>query len=139
MSRACWGGKISVMKNVKNLGLIVVSVFISFLTSLTFLPVKLYEYFFPPVGENIFLGYQALAELIGGFIIAYALFLPLLFMSFNSVRKYWWMGVLLLPVVYFAYMDSSRFWFYLLVVLIGWGIGLLLNKKVIPYFKRVNY
>ena len=64
-------------------------------------------------------------DFIDGISRAYIFFLLLIFTTLGSVKKYWWIGVLLIPAAAFElYFDSSHIYFPIALGLIGWGIGL---------------
>lgn len=67
---------------------------------------------------------------IGSQIAAYVLFITLLFTSFGKGKIYWWIGILLLPALFFIYGigDLPRIWFYILVGLVGWTFGFGVQK-----------
>lgn len=71
-----------------------------------------------------------LSSLVGIFI-GYVFFLPLIFTIFGDAKKYWWIIILLIPVVLFEiYFDWHYQAIYIPIVLgiLGWGIGFLISK-----------
>ena len=64
-----------------------------------------------------------------GLPLAYIFFLTLLFSSFGDKYKYWWIGILLIPALWFeVYFDLPHFYFPVLLGLLGWGIGFGISK-----------
>jgi len=71
-----------------------------------------------------------------GIPLAYIFFLTLLFTAFGGEKKYWWMGVLLIPVAIFElYFDSAHIYFPIALGLAGWLIGFLLAKLIANFAK----
>jgi hypothetical protein len=63
-------------------------------------------------------------SVFSGFPIAYIFFLPLLFTAFGGLKKYWWIGILLIPAAAFeVYFDWAHIYFPIIIGLIGWGVG----------------
>ncbi|OGE82717.1 MAG: hypothetical protein A3B10_01670 [Candidatus Doudnabacteria bacterium RIFCSPLOWO2_01_FULL_44_21] len=68
-----------------------------------------------------------------GLPLAYMLFLFLFFTAFGDQKKYWWMGILLIPAVLFElYFDWQHIYIPIILGLVGWVIGYgiykLMNK-----------
>ncbi len=64
--------------------------------------------------------------------IAYAFFLFLIFTIFGGKGKYWWIGILTLPALAFElYFDLSHIYFPVFLALLGWLIGLGIQKIVL--------
>lgn len=85
--------------------------------------IRLYGVFFNQ--GSTFVRLDALA----GFPLAYTFFLPLLFTAFGGNKKYWWVGILLIPAAIFEiYFDLSHIYFPVLLGLAGWLIGFPLAK-----------
>ena len=90
--------------------------------------------FSSPAGEL----YDKLVEPIGGWVnmapiiglpLAYVFFLPLLFTAFGGQKKYWWIGILLLPAAAFEiYFDWAHIYFPIIIGLIGWFIGFGISR-----------
>ena len=97
---------------------------------------NLYRFVFETYGAASFSSFFASAEdytFFDGLFPSYVLLLVVAFTAWGAGKraKYWWMGVLLLPALAFViYFDLSRIWFYILLGLIGWGIGLALQKFI---------
>jgi len=86
-----------------------------------------YEKLFPGP-TSIFLG--DFTSLIG-FPLTYIFFLTLLFTAFGGEKKYWWIGILLIPAVIFeVYFDFSHIYFPVALGLAGWLLGFLLMKLI---------
>ncbi len=93
---------------------------------------NIYESLFPSSGSITSVDLTSLA----GFPLAYEFFLPLLFTAFGGAKKYWWIGVLLLPAVAFeVYFDLSHIYFPVILGLIGWALGLLAFKLLLKINK----
>lgn len=64
-----------------------------------------------------------------GSLLAYALFLSILFMVFGDDKKYVWLGALVLPaVIFIIYLDLLHLYLLLIFGLLGWGIGFGVSK-----------
>lgn len=91
----------------------------------------IYDFFFPKnVGGNglFSIPHEAGLYLIG-LPLSYIFFLSLLFTAFGGSKKYWWMGVLLIPAAVFElYFDLAHIYFPILLGLAGWLLGLLALK-----------
>jgi len=100
---------------------------------------KIYGLFFNiPTGSG-FAGFIASPKdyvFFDGLTPAYVFLLTLVSTAWGVGKKYWWMGVLLLPALAFVlYFDLTRIWFYFLIGLVGWAIGYGINKLL----KRSNH
>lgn len=110
------------MKNIlKNLGLLIIVLAISyFLSKYTG---DLYSKLFKQSGTWI-----DLRGLVG-LPLVYIFFLILLFTAFGGAKKYWWIGVLLIPALAFElYFDLAHIYFPVALALLGWGIGFGVSK-----------
>ncbi|MDP3793114.1 MAG: hypothetical protein Q8Q89_05330 [bacterium] len=90
-----------------------------------------YVYFFPqsPSGGSFFSAPKAVENFLLGFPLSYIFFLFLLFTAFGGAKKYWWIGILLIPAIIFeVYFDLSHIYFPILLALAGWLLGLLIHK-----------
>ena len=66
-----------------------------------------------------------------GIPLSYIFFLTLLFTAFGGAKKYWWIGILLIPAALFeAYFDLPHIYFPAILGIIGWSLGFLLFKIV---------
>ena len=64
-----------------------------------------------------------------GFPLSYIFFLTLFFTAFGGAKKYWWIGILLIPAVIFeVYFDLAHLYFPIALGLIGWLLGFLVSK-----------
>lgn len=64
-----------------------------------------------------------------GLPLSYAFLLTLLFTAFGGSKKYWWIGILLIPAVIFeVYFDLSHIYFPIILGLGGWLLGFLARK-----------
>ncbi len=90
----------------------------------------LYETFFPQQDDGGFFGWgSGLTEVFTGIIVAHNFIIPFLFTSFGDKHKYYWIGVLLLPVLWFVVkFDLAHWYFYLVVALVGWVLGWGISK-----------
>ncbi len=91
---------------------------------------KFYFYLFSAEkGGGIFSLPVDATNLLRGVTLSYFLLLTLLFTAFGGVKKYWWIGILLIPAVAFElYFDLAHIYFPLALGLLGWGIGLGISK-----------
>ncbi|MDP2933474.1 MAG: hypothetical protein Q8N81_05075 [bacterium] len=64
-----------------------------------------------------------------GLPVSYIIFLPLVFTIFGGKYKYWWTGILLLPVfILFFQADLAHIYFPIILGLAGWAIGYGLSR-----------
>lgn len=125
------------MTFLKDAGLVVLSGLIAYFIGTSF-GFQFYTLFFPgeAVGSGFF-GFGALGAQIIGVVVIFVFVLPLLLQAFGSKFKAWWIVVPLLPIVWFVFStDLSRVWFYILVALIGLGIGFGVRK--LPSFRAAK-
>ena len=86
---------------------------------------QFYERLFPGP-TSIFLGDFSFFI---GFPLAYVFFLSLLFTAFGGAKKYWWLGILLIPAAAFeVYFDLEHIYFPIILGLAGWVLGYLVSK-----------
>ena len=72
-----------------------------------------------------------------GLPLAYIFFLTFLFTAFGDKHKYWWIGILLIPALWFEIsFDLSHLYFPIAIGLLGWLIGLGISK-LLPASKTV--
>lgn len=82
-------------------------------------------------GLSGFIVSESVNYYITGFILAFFLFIFLLFASFGDAKKYWWIGVLLIPAVIFElYFDLEHIYVPIIIGLIGWVIGFAVSKII---------
>jgi len=76
------------------------------------------------------------AQQMIGIVPAFVLFMFFLFTAFGGKKKYWWVGILLLPVVWFVWkFDLAHWYFYVGLALAGWIVGWIIGK-LISSFRR---
>ena len=118
------------LKNlIKNIAILIVALVFSYFVAVYF--GNFYVYFFPQSssGGSFFSTPKAVENFLLGFPLAYIFFLALLFTAFGGSKKYWWIGVLLIPAVIFeVYFDLSHIYFPIALGLIGWLLGFLIQK-----------
>lgn len=119
---------------LQNIILVVLSIiFAYFIGSIfvggTFAGFQVYSLFFPQeIAGGGFFGFD-LSQIVISIVVMYIFFLIAIFCLFGDKFKWRWIGVFLLPILWFVIQfDLSHFWFYILVALVGWGIGFVLNK-----------
>ncbi|MBI5734180.1 MAG: hypothetical protein HY973_04555 [Candidatus Kerfeldbacteria bacterium] len=100
-----------------------------------FVVMLLCSYLFSPLAGEL---YDKVVRSVGGWIdfrpliglpAAFIFFLPLLFTAFGGLKKYWWIGILLLPAAAFeVYFDWAHIYFPIAIGLIGWLLGLGISR-----------
>ncbi len=120
------------MKILKNIGLLLVSFILSYLTNIQFH--ELYLRLYGSSLSGIFSFYDRVGEYSIALFLGYLFFLILLFAAFGDKHKYWWAGIAAIPALAFLlYFDLSHIYFHILFPLagwlIGWGIGKLLPRR----------
>lgn len=84
-----------------------------------------YEFFYPSSGSIASIDITSLF----GLPLAYIFFLTLLFTAFGGTKKYWWIGILLIPAAAIElYFDLAHIYFPIILGLAGWLLGLLAFK-----------
>ena len=112
------------MDIVRKVLVMVVIFVISYLSSSSF--GQLYQYLIGSL-QGSFVDLRS----VFGLPLAYIFFLTILFTAFGGERKYWWMGVLLIPAAIFEiYFDLSHLYFPVALGLAGWLLGFILEKFV---------
>src|SRR5436190_942818 len=116
------------MKGVlKNIGLLILTLILSYFLAGYFF--SLYNYFWPSHPSGFFAAYAAFGQFIAGFITAWTLLGCVCFSAFGDKYKYWWIGDLLLPVLWFVVQfDLSHWYFYTSLAIVGWLIGHGISK-----------
>src|SRR3989344_1864963 len=67
--------------------------------------------------------------IVAGFPLVYIFFLTLVFTSFGEPKKYWLIGILLIPVAIFEIrFDLEHIYIPVLTGILGWLIGYGINK-----------
>ena|SRR3989344_6564532 len=120
------------MKIIKNILLVAMALVVAYFTAEWF--GAFYSRLFSieqPHGLGAFFGSEDLLNLSVGFIPAFVAYLTLLLTAFVDKQKYWWIGILLLPVLWFVIkFDFSHWYFYLALALAGWLIGWVISKII---------
>ena len=109
------------MKILKNVFLVFVAVFISMIFPQTF----------GEIYANMFNdhGFGVAAAGLAGIPIVYILLISLLFIIFGDRKKYWWMGISLIPAAFVVfYLDWYHWYFWIAVGLLGWLVGFGIQK-----------
>ena len=124
------------MKIIKNVGLVVCGIILSFVSFINQAFGSFYERIFGRVqgGGGFDIGpspYQ-ITEVVG--MIPSFLFISVFLLTvFGDKYKYYWIGVLMLPVLWFVFkLDLAHWYFYLALALAGWGLGWLIHSIVRP-------
>ncbi len=113
---------------IKNIVILIVVVICSLFLATQFS--NIYERFFPQrVGGGLLTIPDSGVDYFLGLPLAYIFFLALLFTAFGGGKKYWWIGVLLIPAIIFeVYFDLAHIYFPIALGLIGWLLGFLVLK-----------
>lgn len=134
------------MEFLKGFGIFVLAVIFSYIVSVSGAPFDWYLVF---IGEgarssDFFAGYAELGKLLFNLIITYAFFVTLLFTSIKRSSQYWWIGILLLPVVVFflwvgagSNVPLAVSFSFVAAALIGWGVGLGVRKILSQHTKTL--
>lgn len=121
------------MKILREIIILAVVLILSYFLAIWF--GEFYVYFFPqPSGRSSLLSFYISKAAENSFIgspLVYTFFLTLLFTAFGGEKKYWWIGILLIPAAAFeVYFDISHIYFPILLGLLGWLLGLLVSKII---------
>jgi len=74
-------------------------------------------------------GFGVAAAGLAGIPITYILLTTLLFAAFGGAKKYWWMGISLIPAVFVVfYLDWYHWYFWIAVGFLGWLVGFGIQK-----------
>ncbi len=114
------------MKILKNIGLVVISLFSTYFTlnSFIFLYDKFYNVVIP---GGYFATYEALGQTLLGLLLGYIFFTFFFFVLFGDRHKYWWVGVLQLPALYFIIqIDLAHWYFYAGLAIAGYLLATLI-------------
>lgn len=116
------------MRIIKNIGLFVATIVVATVLSYSF--GKIYHLSLNiKQGFSSFIVSESVNYYVIGFFLAYLLFLTLLFTAFGDSKKYWWIGVLLIPAALFEiYFDLEHIYIPIIIGLIGWVIGFGISK-----------
>ncbi|OGH91986.1 MAG: hypothetical protein A2534_01095 [Candidatus Magasanikbacteria bacterium RIFOXYD2_FULL_39_9] len=92
---------------------------------------RLYYYLGFSKGGGLFLSSNFFDDFINGLFPSYIFFLTLLFTAFGGTKKYWWIGIALIPAVLFEVaFDLQHIYFPVAVGLVGWLLGKGVNMLV---------
>jgi len=120
------------LKNlIKNVGILIVVLILAYFSANQV--GNLYVYFFPQGASegSLFSTPKSAENFLLGIPLAYIFFLTLLFTAFGGSRKYWWLGILLIPAAAFeVYFDLEHIYFPVLLGLAGWVLGYLIARFV---------
>lgn len=120
------------MKNLIKNNVILVIVFILAYFSAVFVG-DYYEKLFPGP-SSIFLGDF---RFIIGFPLIYTFFLTFLFTAFGDSKKYWWIGILLIPAAIFElYFDLEHIYFPIIIGSAGWLVGLFVQRMLSKFLNQ---
>ncbi|MFA6272924.1 MAG: hypothetical protein WC673_00295 [Candidatus Paceibacterota bacterium] len=109
------------MKILKNVFLLVVVVGLSYLLSY-------------PIGSlygSLFTGTGSFVDMTSllGIPLAYIFLLTSVFTVWGGTKKYWWIGIGLIPVaIVELYLDPNRIYFPILLGFLGWLVGFGIRK-----------
>ncbi|MBI5729244.1 MAG: hypothetical protein HY983_03345 [Candidatus Magasanikbacteria bacterium] len=104
----------------------VLFILVSFLSILLAAPAgQFYQRFIRmPVGFGSFIIPIFWYNFTDGIILSFIFFLTLLFTAFGDQKKYWWIGILLIPAALFeVYFDLAHIYFPIALGLLGWLVG----------------
>jgi hypothetical protein len=74
-----------------------------------------------------------------GVPLSYTFFLVFLFTALGSLKKYWWMGILLVPAAVAEwYLEKEHLWFPIALAVVGWGLGWLLRFLYLKFTHRTS-
>ena len=109
------------MKTLKNVLIICVAIFAGFLLAQAV--GEIYADMFNAHGSWV----NAVA--IAGFPMVYILLITLLFTAFGVAKKYWWMGISLIPAAFVVfYLDWYHWYFWIAGGFLGWLVGFGIQK-----------
>ena len=110
------------MKPWRSIGLLILSLALSYFLAIFF--GRFYSSFFPIVG-GFFSVSQRVADFLIGLLLAHVFFLTLLFTAYGGMKKYWWIGIGLIPAVAFElYFDLAHIYFPIAIGIAGWLLGM---------------
>ncbi|MBU2472973.1 hypothetical protein KKE74_02990 [Patescibacteria group bacterium] len=114
------------MKIIKNILLVFLVLILSYFSSI----------YFGNLYKNISHDYGTWIDLssLVGIHYGYVFFLLFIFTAFGGLKKYWWIGFLLIPTVIFEVYFDWRFQYVYIPIaigLIGWVIGFIISKIVV--------
>ena len=96
-----------------------------------YFPGRVYTFLHPGIGGGSFLVPTNAAAFILGWPLAFVFFISLLFTIFGGPKKKWWIGILSAPVaILWIFGDIVTIYFPIAMGLLGWGLGLGVEKLV---------
>lgn len=117
------------MKTSQKLILSIVIIVLAYLSGGIF--GKVYLLFFDKVNTGVMSIPKSAVQYIIGWPLAYIFLSTLLFTAFGGIKKYWWIGILLVPAVLFElYFDWIHLYFPIAIGLVGWGLGFGVEKSL---------
>lgn len=104
-----------------------------FLTVILAIPFGRFYQLFIPQGGSLFIVSQEFVDIVTGIGLSWVFSLILLFTAFGGAKKYWWIGIALIPAVLFEVaFDLQHLYFPIAIGLVGWllgkGVGLIMKK-----------
>lgn len=117
------------MKILKNIGKNILLIFLVLILS------YLFSVHFGNLYKTITHDYGTWIDLssIVGIHYGYVFFLLLIFTCLGGSKKYWWIGILIIPTLIFEIYFDWRFQYIyipIIIGLIGWGIGFVASKVI---------
>ena len=74
-------------------------------------------------------GFGVAAAGLAGIPMIYIFLIALSFITFGDTKKYWWMGISLIPAAFVIfYLDWYHWYFWLAVGFLGWLVGFGVQK-----------
>lgn len=87
------------------------------------------DFFGLSTGFSSFIVPDFLHNFFNGVLPTYIFFLTLFFTAFGGEKKYWWIGILLIPAAAFElYFDLAHIYFPIILGFAGWILGFLISK-----------
>ncbi len=125
------------MKFFRNIFILIIILILSYFFSSYF--GVLFDKFYKITEEGFFSVPRETSMLLIGFILSYIFFSILLFTLFGGAKKYWWIGILLIPAAAFELsLDAKHIYFPLVLALLGWLIGLAI-LKIYQFAKKRSF
>jgi hypothetical protein len=114
---------------LKNILLLIIIIALVYFTAYYF--GALYSKIFPNVLGGSWIGSSDSWQALFGLPLAYIFFLTLLFTALGDSKKYWWIGILLIPAVIFEVaFDMEHIYIPIILGLLGWAIGYGLSRLI---------
>jgi len=117
-----------ILKVLINISLLTSSLFFSyFLAGYLYNPI--YSFVYRSSGNGLFMIYEGMARFLSVLVLGFIFFIFLNFTAFGDSKKYWWITILLIPVIIFeVYFDWDHLYIPVAIGILGWIIGLILSK-----------